>query len=415
MAARRTGGNGHYEVVVAGGGPAGAAAALTLARAGRRVLLADAGTGPPKVGEALPSVARVLLRDLGAGELPLADGHLACYANLSSWGSAALHGTDFIRDPNGPGWHLDRARFDRRLREAAAASGAEAAARTTVRPAARHPDGGWLVALRGPAGERTVRCDWLVDATGRRRAVVSACRATEAPATETPATEARATEARAGRGPITAGPPEGDPADRLLATCLELDPDPRGRPGESSSLVEAAADGWWYTTLLPGGRRLVAYFTDADLAPPELRTRDGFLRLMGTTGHIAARAAAHPHAGTGRPRRAPAHSARLDRSSGPGWTAVGDAVAAFDPVSSQGILTALHTGATGAAAVHAHLSGDAGALDAHHAGVAALLAAYRRNHHAVYAAEGRWSERPFWRRRRLLSPPPQKPRKEETA
>ncbi|MGW4898405.1 NAD(P)/FAD-dependent oxidoreductase, partial [Kitasatospora sp. NPDC004240] len=130
-------------------------------------------------------------------------------------------------------------------------------------------------------------------------------------------------------------------------------------------------------------------------------------------GHIAARAAAHPPAGPGRPRRAPAHSAHLDRPSGPGWTAVGDAVAAFDPVSSQGILTALHTGTTGAVAVHAHLGGDPGALDAYRAGVAALLAAYRRNHHAVYAAEDRWGERPFWRRRRLPSPPPQRsPRKE---
>ncbi|MEU1287672.1 FAD-dependent monooxygenase [Kitasatospora sp. NPDC005856] len=360
------------DVVVAGGGPAGCAAALTLARAGRSVLLADAGGGPPRLGEALPSAARVLLHDLGVGERPVAAGHLPCYANLSSWGSAALYGTDFIRDPNGPGWHLDRARFDHALRRAADEAGAELAERTTVRPHGRRADGTWTVALRGAGREpdRPVRCRWLVDASGRTRAVAARCGSVR-----------RRT-------------------DRLVASWLELPP--AASAAETSSLVESAADGWWYTALLPTGSRLVAYFTDADLTPPG---HEEFRHLLRRTHHVAPRTAAHPRPPVPAPRRAPADSCHLDDPVGDGWLAVGDAATAFDPISSQGILTALHTGMTGARALNAHLDGDPAALDTYRTNVHALLAAYRRNHHTVYEQERRWADRPFWRRRHTTGSP----------
>ncbi|MFE2345138.1 tryptophan 7-halogenase [Kitasatospora cineracea] len=354
-----------FDVVVAGGGPAGAAAALALARAGRTVLLADAGRGPAPVGEALPAAARVLLRDLGADGV-LTHGHLPCLANRSAWGGPALGSTDSILDPHGHGWHLDRPLFDRRLRDRARAQGVTLATGTAARPLERTADGGWTVAL---GGREPVRCRWIVDATGRRAAVATACGARRLV------------------------------SDRLLAVHLTLGP--TAHPADTTTTVEAAPDGWWYTAPLPAGRRLLARYTDADL-PAAHRT--ALPAGLAATRHIGPLAAAHPWPPAAAPRRAPAHTARLDTVHGDGWTAAGDAALAFDPLSSQGILTALFTGLSAGTAVHAHLAGDPGALPGYARTVDQVRATYLRNHRTHYAAEQRWPDRPFWQRRHTPAP-----------
>ena len=56
-----------------------------------RVLLADDSADRAfRIGEALPPAAGPLLRDLGVLDRFLADGHLPCYGNVSSWGSDEL-------------------------------------------------------------------------------------------------------------------------------------------------------------------------------------------------------------------------------------------------------------------------------------------------------------------------------------
>jgi flavin-dependent dehydrogenase len=364
--------DGSFDVVVAGGGPAGSAAALVLARAGRRVLLVDASVPDAfKIGEGLAPAARRILRELGVLERVAADGHLPCPGNTSAWGSDALASTDFVFNADGGGWHLDRARFDASLRAAAAEAGAVVREGVRIAGAAR-ADGGWRVSLGDgdPAD-----CAWVADATGRRAMIAR----------------------RHGAERIQ--------DDALVAFFARFRAPDAAADRDARTMVEAAPDGWWYSARVPGGRRVVAFLTDGDLADRALLEPAEFARRLTETEHVVDVLAAHGYGFEERPRGADAGSARLDRFVGDGWLAAGDAALAFDPLSSQGMLTALYTGMRAGGALAAHLAGDGGALDAYAARLEEVYAAYLRNRLDVYSYEGRWRDRPFWARRRPSDEP----------
>ena len=360
--------------MVAGGGPAGAAAALVLARGGRRVLLADASLpGAPRIGEALPPAARPLLRDLGVLDRFTAQGHLPCPGNVSVWGSAEPRAHDHVFDPHGLGWHLDRARFDAGLREAAGEAGAEVLRGVRVAGMERAEGGAWRVVLGG-AQAHEVRRAWLVDATGRRAGVAG----------------------RAGAARLR--------HDALVAFHARFRP-AEGAPGDADArtLVEAVPDGWWYAALVPSGERVVAFLTDADLADrAALRSPQGFGARLRDAPYLSARLAEGGYVLQGRPRGADAGSARLDRFAGEGWIAVGDAALSFDPLSSQGLLNALYTGLRAGQAVARALSGDGDGIVEYARRLELVYGTYLRNRLTYYAAEARWPDHPFWRRRALV-------------
>ncbi|MBV9108383.1 MAG: tryptophan 7-halogenase, partial [Gemmatimonadetes bacterium] len=351
------------------GGPAGAAAALALARRGRRVLLADAGASADPVGEALPPVGRALLGELGLLDAFLRQGHAPSHGNASAWGSDDLAAHDFMFGIHGHGWHLDRGRFDAGLRAAAAEAGAEVVSPARVGDAERTGEG-WRVRISIAGETRDVACAWIVDATGRSAAIV------------------RKQGGRRVRH------------DRLVAVHARFRPHD-GADADGRTLVEAVPDGWWYAARLPSGERVAAFLTDPGaggrvLSPP------AFQSALARTTHV--RAALAGYALASRPRGADAGSARLAPPAGDGWIAAGDAAISYDPLSSHGILNALHTGTLAGRAIDAALDGDASAIPAYAEHVDAVYATYLHHLHAHYAAEARWPDHPFWARRHQQSP-----------
>jgi hypothetical protein len=186
-------------------------------------------------------------------------------------------------------------------------------------------------------------------------------------------------------------------ADRLIAATAYYEGfDPALEPHET--LVEAVADGWWYSALLPEGRMAAAFFSDPEilrvdrLANPDIWTR----RLS---------AAPYTRERIGRACRVapiqfrPCGSQFLEPAAAEGWIAAGDAAACFDPLASMGIGHAISSGIHAARAAHGELSGDTQLRSEYAAHVRRNFDSYLARREYYYGLEQRWAKAPFWVRR----------------
>ena len=352
-----------------GGGPAGCAAALVLLAAGRSVTVVErSDMRRPRVGEILPPLVQPALAGLGLLERFRAQGHLPSYLLRSAWGRDEPYQVDLTFHPYGPGWHVDRAAFDRLLLDTAEDRGARIRWGATVGSAEAVPDG-WRVRVSGPGGGGTLEASFVVDASGRASSVAR----------------------RLAAGPRT--------HDRGAALVGFLRTEPTSGPSGVVTLIEAAEDGWWYAGRLPSQRMVAAFLSDSDLLPREPARFPGFWRER-----LAATAMVSAHCAGARlevgPRLVRSGTARLPEVAGDRWLAVGDAAMAFDPLSSQGVCAALDSGRQGGAAADRRLAGDTAAADAYRAGMETTFRDYLRLRAYYFGREGRWPDSPFWRRRR---------------
>jgi flavin-dependent dehydrogenase len=282
---------GDVDVLVAGAGPAGATVARLLARRGKRVVLVDPATRHIDRLEVIPPSGWPVLEALDLTQL-LDETALArpCLGIRRRWGAAPAAIDDFQTHRGGRGFVLDRIAFDKALRAAAADAGVTS---ITGRVAAtRRDDGQTTVMVETPSGRQTIHVALVVDATGRPSAVAR-----------------RMGARRLASEPLIA---ERRNVDRTVTT--------RNEPAWLD--VKGRLRCWSYQVSGPDGRRerWIVY------PPSGRRHRRSTLR-------------------------ADASSAILSQGAGDGWIAVGDAAIAFDPVTSQGLTSALATSVVAAGAI----------------------------------------------------------------
>lgn len=362
------------DVAVVGGGIAGAAACAALARSGLEVawIRAEAAPAGNRVGDSLAPAALPILDGLGLGHVLQDGAHRPANASFSAWGTGSLVERNAIVHLEGPGRVIDRHRFEADLRLAVPASVHRSGG---VLDHASPADGGWRLSL---AGGGTVCARFLVDASGRA------------------AVAGRRLAARRRD-------------DRLLAACAFLPQDDPSVEPTPATVVEAVCDGWWYASLLADGRLSLALFSDPDLLPRGLSRDPGRWRaLVAATRHVGRWIDDAGFRVGAPPRMESAGTTWLDRvageAGGAGWAAIGDAAAAFDPLSSHGMTTALWGAARMQEVVPAWLEGDPEPLAAYARAVADGVAAFRAQRAALYGRERRFADAPFWRRRAAASP-----------
>jgi len=354
-----------FDLAIIGGGPGGAATAIRAAELGLPTVLVEAAPAPSfRIGETVPPDIEPVLRRLGVWERFLRDGHLPCAGACSAWAGPELAWQDGFTSRYGGGWHLDRAKFDGMLIEAAESAGATILRGERTAAVQRTPGGRWRLSLasRGPS----LRARFLVDASGR------------------PAVFARRLGALRVR------------ADRLVAAFAAL-PIDAGLPEVAHTVVESFEQGWWYAARVPGGNAVVSLFTDADIARRVSTSALAWHDLLVRTRHI------YPMLGRPAPPRrvslASAASQCLNPLHGPGWVAVGDAATAWDPLASAGIFHALQAGREAAEAVAGALGGDSHGLEIYSRAVQQRFMRFLFERRWYYALETRWSTSEFWRRR----------------
>lgn len=350
--------DGRWDVCVVGGGPAGATTALGLARLGFRVVIFDAPQpGQPRFGETLPPEITPLLRRLGLWDAFLDTHPLESPGTVSRWGHDTPAEQDFVRNPHGCGWHIDRRRFNEALLTCAEAAGVTRHAAVRI-ARCRPDDDGWNV--------DSVRCRFLVDASGKHgRAWDGGQRTRE---------------------------------DALVAVAVRADNRGPG-PSDLRTFIESVPNGWWYSAPVPGYATVAMFFTDGVTYADQGVVLGNELREAPLTAarladaRIVDSAVLH------------ASSALRDELAARTWLAVGDSAASYDPLSGFGVFKALRYADAAAQAIQRLLDGDASAADGYTELVRREFHDYQVQRAEFYAAERRWPSSGFWQRRAPRRPP----------
>jgi len=354
--------------LVVGAGPAGTAAAIRLSASCDVVTMVEARPrdGLKRTGEHLPPAAVTEFAKLGFPDLLAEECHEPSPGVRSLWGSGFAVDKEYFLTLPSSGLNLRRQQFDEALARRAERAGVGVQFGTRLTHLQRDWEG-YVATLLGPDGERTIHADLVVDASGRR-AVASR--------------HLGATRSR---------------YDQLVGITGRID---RLQPDAEIGRVhvESVEQGWWYGVQFSDGVLLATFMTDVASVQQHAARASGLWFDQVRASRLLAPLARGGH-WSGRVDVFDASAQVLEHDAPRGFLAVGDAAAAYDPLSSWGIAKGLRDGTAGAEALIREREGDANAVARHRNAQQRDFETHRARQSDFYRAETRWPTSPFWRSR----------------
>ncbi|NNE56987.1 MAG: NAD(P)/FAD-dependent oxidoreductase [Hellea sp.] len=327
-----------YDAVIVGAGPAGSTLAMRLAKAGRRVLIAEQASFPRyHIGESLTGQCAETLEELGLGDY-MGGGRYPVKHGVTVHGQKER--SKFWvpvqrRDDNGDPlvrttWQVRRKEFDAKLLETAIARGAHFIHGTAkkILGSPEKPDGVKVIDQTGAA--HNFRAHIVVDASGQgaflgRQQVL---------------------------GPISDAGYEKQIAIFAHVTGLLLDPEPNH--GNTHILYGKSFHWSWVIPQDDSVTSLGIVIPNAVYKASGLGKRDFFLKYLSELNPELSRRVADIEIVS--PVRAISnYSYRYPQSAGPGFLAIGDAQGFLDPIFSFGVTIALKEAHIAASEIETYL------------------------------------------------------------
>lgn len=360
-------------LLIIGLGPAGTTAAIFLAQLGFQVIAIDRQANrPAKIGESLPPNAQKLLQQLGLWQKFEQAHHIKCFANKSIWGSDQMQYHDFIRQPPGHGWHIDRVLFEKMLLEKAQALGVQILSATSIRSAVWGKTQWSVELVLADQKQASIQPSFIIDASGRNSWLARHLKVD------------RLYE------------------DQQLALVAFLQSKNKSLE-DSTSLLETNEEGWWYSAKIPQEKLATSFLCEPDSEQRSRWTKPvHWWALAKKSTATYRRLIAGDFELMDDPYFVSADSSRLENMAGTGWLAVGDAAMTYDPIASHGILMAMVSSRDAAIAIQGFFNKKQDALGQYQERMISAYEQYRQQRLPFYQMEKRFGTATYWQQRQLV-------------
>lgn len=368
------------DICILGAGPAGLAAAIACASSIRAniVVIEQQAQGQLRVGENVPPETILLLKKLGLAPQFYGAGHEPCPGFASVWGKEAVGYNDFIVNPMGHSWRLNRQAFDQTMVQKAQELGVNIHWQTRFTRAEKaQNNNGFILALNHKARHKTehrtnqnslLNAGFVIDATGSNALFAKSQGATKMVHDKLVATVRFATVNNVAKG--------------------------------KQVRIEATPEGWCYHTLLPQQKVVSMIVSEPGISG---RLKQNNYQTFETTlanTHFIGEHLKKLQLNNHQYHAYPVSSAMLSKMEGDNWIAIGDAAASFDPIAAQGIFKALQHGLMAAEIAQQQFTNQPPTLHFEHK-VKTQYQHYVQARNHMYGLEQRWQNRTFWQNRQV--------------